>query len=251
MTEKLSNEEEFNWDEERRIRENIGTIREKIAAAAAKAGAAPESVVLEAVTKTKPVSAINAALRAGVKVIGENKVQELTDKLPGIDKNKAEIHLIGHLQTNKVRMIIEKADMIESLDSVHLAAEIDKRAARIDKIMKTLIEINIGGEESKSGIRPEELESFCGELTQFRHIEVCGLMTVAPICENESDLHRYFGKMRDLFIDIKKKKSDNINIGILSMGMSSDFSVAIEEGANLVRIGTAIFGKRNYVEAAV
>lgn len=245
MTEKLSNEDE------REIIENIERIRGKIAESAAKAGVAPESVSLEAVTKTKPASAVNAALRAGINIIGENKVQELAAKLPDIETGTAEIHLIGHLQTNKVKTVIDKADMIESLDSIHLAAEIDKHAKKIGKVMKALIEINIGGEIAKSGIKPEELEDFCAGLTQFRNIEIRGLMTVAPICNKDSEIRGYFSKMHDLFIDIKDKKSDNINIGILSMGMSSDFSMAIEEGANLVRIGTAIFGKRNYMEATV
>lgn len=245
MTEKLSNEDE------RKIVQNIEEIRREIAQAAEKAGVNPETIALEAVTKTKPASAVNAALRAGIKIIGENKVQELAGKLPDIEKGTAEVHLIGHLQTNKVKAVIDKADMIESLDSLRLAAEIDKQAEKAGKLMKTLIEINIGGEAAKSGIKPEELEEFCAGLTRFKNIGVRGLMTVAPVCEKENEIRGYFSKMHNLFLDIKGKKSDNINIGILSMGMSSDFRFAIEEGANLVRIGSAIFGKRNYMEAAV
>lgn len=246
MTEKLLS------DEEKRIQDNILKIKSKMAEAAIKSGRKPEDITLEAVTKTMPSSAVNAAIKSGVKIIGENRVQELIEKFPQVKNTEdCAFHIIGHLQTNKVKYIIDKVDMIESLDSIHLAAEIDKQAKKINTVMKVLIEINIGNEESKSGIKKEDLHSFIDNMSQFNNIMVCGLMAVPPKCEKTDELRTYFQQMNKLFIDIKNKKSDNINIRILSMGMSSDFDIAIEEGSNLVRIGSSIFGKRKYREASL
>lgn len=247
MTERLSNDmkaADYSF-----VAENIELIRQRIAAAALRAGREASEITLVAVTKTHPAEAVNAALSCGVKVIGENRVQELLQKLPGIEEGPHQVHLIGHLQTNKVRQIIDRVDMIQSLDSLHLAQEIDRQAQKIGKIMDVLVEVNIGGEQAKSGVAPEEAADFITEISKYGGLRVCGMMTVPPICENIEETRPFFVQMRKLFIDIKNKKLDNNNMHILSMGMSSDFEVAIEEGANMVRVGTSIFGRRKYKEA--
>lgn len=230
------------------IRKNIAHVRERIAAAAARAGRKPEEITLVAVTKTMPASDVSAAVRCGVGVIGENRVQELITKLPDIEIGKAQVHLIGHLQTNKVKSVVDKVDMIQSLDSLHLATEIDRQAARVGRVIDVLVEVNIGTEESKSGVSPAELGNFLDALSPFSHIKIRGLMAVPPIASENDGNRAYFARMYKLFIDNAEKKSDNIDMKILSMGMSSDFETAIEEGSRMVRIGTAIFGKRTYLE---
>lgn len=245
MTEKLSNDGQ-NFD---LIPDNIKRVRENMRAAALKAGVDCESVTLMAVTKTMPARAVNIALESGITTIGENRVQELLQKLPELSPGEKHLHLIGHLQTNKVRQIIDKVEMIQSLDSLRLAEEIDRQAAKIGRVMDVLVEVNIGEEESKSGIAPSQTEEFVLSLAQFSHIKVRGLMTVPPVCENKEGTRPYFAKMRKLFIDIRDKKMDNRTMQILSMGMSSDYEIAIEEGSNLIRVGSAIFGKRKYQEA--
>lgn len=229
------------------IAANIEKVRKRINEAAQKAGRDRREITLMAVTKTMPVEAIAAAFDCGVTLFGENRVQELLEKLPQLDMTGRSAHLIGHLQTNKVKYIIDKVDMIESLDSLHLAKEIDIQAKKAGKIMDVLIEVNIGKEESKSGVAPEELFDFVDELSQFDNINIRGLMAIPPFNEDKEKTRPYFKQIRKLFIDIAAKKSDNMNMNILSMGMSSDFDVAIEEGSTIVRVGTAIFGKRNYV----
>lgn len=224
--------------------ENFSRIKEEIAEAAKKSGRNPQDITLLAATKTVDVEIINHAIKNGIDYIGENKVQELTAKndfyLP-VHK-----HFIGHLQTNKVKYIIDKVELIESVDSIKLAREISKEAKKRGIVMDILLEINIGNEESKSGFKAEEAIAAAREISALDGVRIEGIMAIPPICEDEQILRGYFKKMRKLFVDIEEEKIDNSSMKILSMGMSDDFAVAIEEGANLVRIGTALFGKRNY-----
>ncbi len=224
--------------------ENFSRIKEEIAEAAKKSGRNPQDITLLAATKTVDVEIINHAIKNGIDYIGENKVQELTAKndfyLP-VHK-----HFIGHLQTNKVKYIIDKVELIESVDSIKLAREISKEAKKRGIVMDILLEINIGNEESKSGFKAEEVIAAAREISALDGVRIEGIMAIPPICEDEQILRGYFKKMRKLFVDIEEEKIDNSSMKILSMGMSDDFAVAIEEGANLVRIGTALFGKRNY-----
>ncbi len=226
------------------IGDNYLEVKKRVEQAALRCGRDPKEITLVAVSKTKGVEEIRQAVEAGAHILGENKVQEIQakyDELPGV-----EWHLIGHLQTNKVKYIVDKVKMIHSLDSLKLAQEIDRRCAAAGVAMDVLVEVNIGGEESKSGVAPEEAEVLCLEAAKLPNIRVKGLMTVAPVVENPQDARVYFRKMNKLFVDIKAKNYDNIDMAYLSMGMTHDFEVAIEEGANIVRVGTAIFGARNY-----
>ena len=227
------------------IRENVAVVEAKIAAAAKRAGRNPEDILLLAVSKTKPVEMIQEAVDCGLTALGENKVQEIMDKFEPMGKG-VHWHLIGHLQTNKVKYIIDKVDMIHSVESLRLAQEIDKRAAAAKVIMDILVEVNIAGEESKFGVRPEDTEVFLRELSKFDNIHVRGLMTVAPFVNNPEENRVYFRKMRELLVDMNAKKIDNISMDVLSMGMTGDYEVAIEEGATIVRVGTGIFGERYY-----
>ncbi len=205
-------------------------------------------VELIAVTKTVGVEAINDAISCGVKHIGENKVQELLSKYDQLNKDGLSIHFIGKLQTNKVKYIIDKVDLIHSVDSIKLAQTIDKCAKKINKVQEVLVQVNISAEETKSGISPLEIDEFLKEMSEFSNLKVRGLMCIpAPetfFGENES----YFNDMHKMFVDINAKKLDNINMDILSMGMSNDYKTAIKCGTTMVRIGTKIFGKRNYTE---
>ena len=241
MTEKLS-----TTLREQTIEANLHFINDRIAAAAAKSGRTRADVRLMAVTKTVEPLFINHAIACGVDLIGENKVQEFLGKQPFLNLEGVEAHLIGHLQTNKVRQILPHVSMIQSVDSLKLAKEIDKQCEKIDKIMPCLIEVNIANEESKTGLPQEELEGLLEEMSRMEHIRVDGLMTIPPICEEKEKLCDYFYKMHEMFVDIGRKKIDNINMQILSMGMSSDYAEAIECGATLVRIGSSIFGPRLY-----
>lgn len=240
MTAKQSNEYDF-------VADNILKVRENIDAAAKRAGRDAKEITLMAVTKTMPAEAITAAFSSGITLFGENRVQELCDKFPKLDMTGRSAHIIGHLQTNKVKYIIDKADMIDSVDSIKIAKEIERQAEKINKVMDILVEVNIGKEESKSGVNPEDTETFVKSLSQFSHLRVRGLMAIPPVNPDKEKTRPYFKQMFQLFVDIRAKKSDNINIDILSMGMSSDYTVAVEEGSTIVRVGTAIFGKRNYV----
>jgi hypothetical protein len=226
------------------VGENYLEVKRRVAEAAKRSGRNPEDVMLIAVSKTKTVEEIMPAVEAGANILGENKVQEVMAKYDSIKNVKW--HLIGHLQTNKVKYIIDKVSMIHSVDSLKLATEISKRAVQAGVVMDVLVEVNIGAEESKSGVAPEEAEKLCVDISSLEGIKVKGLMTVAPFVENPQDTRVYFRKMNKLFVDIKDKKYDNIDMMYLSMGMTNDFEVAIEEGANIVRVGTAIFGARNY-----
>lgn len=234
----------FCIEDEQKIAENIEKIRERMRAAALRAGRDPSEIELEAVTKTMPAGAVNAALRAGVKIIGENRVQELCEKLPDIRLGDAQVHLIGHLQTNKVKQALPHIAMLESLDSEHLARELNRRAGELGRVLDVLIEINIGGEASKTGISPEGALALAGKMSEFPSLRLRGLMAVPPVEQTSGQSRPFFAQMRNLFLDIMRKKSDNNSINILSMGMSGDFETAIEEGSTMVRVGTSIFGKR-------
>ena len=224
------------------IKNNLEIINEKIKKAALKANRNPEEIKLVAVTKTATIEQIKEAINAGVKIIGENKVQEAKEKYQIITAD-IEWHLVGHLQTNKVKYAVEIFDCIHSVDSIKLAKEIDKRSLQFGKTTNVLVEVNVSGEESKYGIKPEEVEPFLKEISEFSRIRVRGLMTIAPIIEEDKEEVRpYFRKLRELSKEIKSKNIKNVKMDYLSMGMTDDFEVAIEEGANIVRIGRGIFG---------
>ena len=228
------------------IKYNYETIVENIAMAAIKSGRKPEDVTFLAATKTVAPELINYAVSLGLKYIGENKVQELLSKYENYDLDNCNLHFIGHLQTNKVRQIVGKVKMIQSVDSLKLATEISKQSIKNNLNTDILVEVNIGREENKSGVMPEKLEELLYKIAPLEGISVKGLMAIPPICESEQKIRGYFQNMRNLFLDISDKKIDNIKMGILSMGMSGDYQEAILEGANLVRIGSSLFGERIY-----
>ncbi len=224
--------------------QNYENIVSRIDAAAKKSGRLYEDIILLAATKTVDVDTINYAIEKGIEYIGENKVQELLSKDDSVKAPHR--HFIGHLQTNKVKDIINRVEMIESVDSLKLANEISKQAVKSGKTMDVLIEVNVGGEESKWGFIPEETLDAVKKISDLPNICVKGLMAIPPVCDNPDENRKYFRQMYKLFIDIRAQKMDNSSMDILSMGMSDDFEVAIEEGANLVRLGTALFGRRIY-----
>jgi len=227
------------------IRENVAIIKNNVKSAIERSGRT-DDVILLAASKMNSADRVNAAIDAGVDYIGENKVQELLEKYEGLNRDKVTIHFIGHLQTNKVKYIIDKVDMIQSLDSISLAKEIDKQAKKHGIVMKTLVEVNICGEESKSGVSPDELESFLVEVSKFENIRVMGLMSIPPIMTDEDTQRKIFRKIMKIYVDISEKNIDNISMSILSMGMSDDYELAIEEGSTMIRVGSSLFGKRNY-----
>ncbi len=228
------------------IEENIKVIREKINKAALKSGRNADDVRFMAVTKTVEPIYINHAIDCGIDLIGENKVQEFLGKRDMLKLKNTEKHLIGHLQSNKVRKIIGEVDMIESVDSVSLAKEIDRQAEMHQIKAEILIEINVGGEDSKTGMDKYEFTENLFRIAEMKNIFIKGLMTIPPICQNDGELGKFFDEMYKLFIDIRAKKIDNVSMDILSMGMSGDFEQAILAGSNLVRVGSAIFGPRIY-----
>ena len=227
------------------VAEQLQNVRAEIRKACEKSGRNPEEVTLIAVSKTKPISMIREAMDAGQTIFGENKVQELCTKYEELPKN-LEWHLIGHLQRNKVKYIADKAALIHSVDSLKLAEEISKEALKKNVEVNILIEVNVAEEESKFGVRVEECADFIENIAKMEHISVEGLMTIAPFVENAEDNRKYFAKLRELSVDISAKNIDNVNMRDLSMGMTGDYEVAIEEGATMVRVGTGIFGERNY-----
>ena len=236
-------------DRMRAINDNYRRIMEDIAAAAEKSGRSPADIDLCAVTKTVPVEYVNYSIGLGVRHIGENRVQELASKYDALDKEGLRISVIGHLQTNKVKPALQMAEMIQSLDSEHLAQEISRRATEMKKNISCLVEVNVGGEASKSGVALEQAEELVWRAAEMPGITVCGLMVIPPVEENILKTRCYFEKIHKLFIDIAGKKHDNSNIrfDILSMGMSADYAAAIEEGSNMVRIGSALYGARSYM----
>ncbi len=227
------------------IRENIQRVNERKNTAAAKAGRCGEEILLCAVTKTRSAEEINCAIEAGITDIGENKVQEILDKYEKV--KSVRWHMIGHLQTNKVKYIIDKVAMIHSVDSLKLAEEIEKRAAQSGVIMDILIQINAAAEESKFGIAKEEAEKLVMQILEgCPHIRLKGFMCIAPAAENPADVAVYFREVKTLYDEYAKKEHERLDLQYLSMGMSNDFETAIAEGSNLIRVGTAIFGERNY-----
>lgn len=228
------------------IDENIKYIEDRISEAALKSGRKRQDIIFLSATKTVEPKYINYAISKGLKYIGENKVQELLSKYDEYDLEHSDLQFIGHLQTNKVRQIIGKVSLIQSVDSVKLAKEIGRQSLLNNITSNILVEVNIGREESKSGVMPEELEELLTEISKIQGIFVKGLMAIPPICAEKSKICEYFANMNKLFIDIKTKKLDNISMDVLSMGMSDDYYEAIIEGANMVRIGSALFGSRVY-----
>ena len=223
------------------IKNNLKIINVKIKKAALKASRNPEKIKLVAVTKAAAIEQIKEAINAGVKIIGENKVQEAKEKYQILSAD-IEWHLVGHLQTNKVKYAVEIFDLIHSVDSIKLAKEIDRRSLQFGKITNVLIEVNISGEKTKYGIKPEEVVTFLKEISEFPRVWIRGLMTIAPIVEDKEKARPYFRKLRELSKEIKSKNIKNVKMDYLSMGMTEDFEIAIEEGANMVRIGRGIFG---------
>ena len=230
------------------IRENIAAIREKMNAAAIAAGRDPNTILLCAATKMNDANAVREAISGGVDLCGENKVQELTAKLAENAYAGAPVHFIGHLQTNKVKQVVGKVDMIQSVDSLRLLQAIDKEAARQGIRQDILLEVNIGGEESKSGFAPEEIPALVDRIPEFPNIRLRGLMAIPPICQENGGNDKFFQEMCNLSVDITAKKYDNVLVDTLSMGMSDDFADAIRCGSTMIRVGTAIFGQRNYVK---
>ncbi len=227
------------------IRENLNIVEQTVAASCKKAGRGREEVTLIAVSKTKPLSDLQEAYEAGVRDFGENKVQELIDKIPALPSD-IRWHMIGHLQRNKVKYIIGKVSMIHSVDSLRLAEEISKEAVRKDTAVDILIEVNAAGEESKYGVTLEEAPKLVRQIASLPGIHIKGLMTIAPFTENPEDNRSFFRKLMQLSVDIERKNIDNVDMAVLSMGMTGDYTVAIEEGATCVRVGTGIFGERHY-----
>jgi len=223
------------------IKNNLKIINEKMKKAALKVNRKPEEIKLVAVTKTATTEQIKEAINAGVKIIGENRVQDAKEKYQILTAD-IEWHLIGHLQTNKTKYAVEIFNCIHSVDSIKLAQEIDKRSKQFEKKIDVLVEVNVSGEETKYGIKPEEVEPFLKEISEFPEIRVRGLMTIAPIVEDKEEVRPYFRKLRELSEEIKSKNIGNVKMDYLSMGMTEDFEIAIEEGANMVRIGRGIFG---------
>lgn len=225
------------------IKEHLDEVRERVREACFRAGRAPEDVTLIAVSKTKPAQAVQEAYDAGARDFGENKVQEILQKKPVLPQD-IRWHMIGHLQRNKVHQVIGKAVMIHAVDSLRLAEQIEAEAAKRDLDVDVLLEINVAKEESKYGFFLEDAEEAIRAISAFPHVHIKGLMTIAPFVENPEENRGIFKKLYQFSVDINDKNIDNVTMGVLSMGMSGDFEVAIEEGATMVRVGTSIFGAR-------
>ena len=227
------------------IKDNLANVRKNIEDACKKVGRDVSEVTLITVSKTKPLSDLRIAYEEGSRDFGENKVQELVSK---IDEMPSDVkwHLIGHLQRNKVKYIAGKVAMIHSVDSYRLAEEINVQAKKNSCVIPILIEINIAGEDTKFGIKPEEAEELIREISELENVKVSGLMTIAPNVANPEENRAYFKAMKDLFVDISSKNIDNVEMKVLSMGMTNDYTVAVEEGATMIRVGTGIFGARDY-----
>ena len=227
------------------VAENYRYVLKKVEEACARSGRDPKDVTLIAVSKTKPIEMIEEAMEAGARVFGENKVQELCDKYEQLPKD-LHWHLIGHLQRNKVKYIVDKAELIHSVDSLKLAEEISKEALKKNVEVNILIEVNVAEEESKFGVSVEETPDLVEQIAKLPGIHIQGLMTIAPYTEDPEENRPVFRTLKKLAVDIKKKNIDNVCMDVLSMGMTGDYQVAVEEGATLVRVGTGIFGERNY-----
>ena len=227
------------------LRENLQEVEERIQEACRRAGRDRSEVTLVAVSKTKPVAILQEAYDLGVRVFGENKVQEIREKYEALPKD-IEWHMIGHLQTNKVKYIVDKVRLIHSVDSLRLAEVIEKEAEKHNRIVDILLEVNVAEEESKFGLKMPEVIPMAEKVVQLPHIRLRGLMTIAPFVENPEKNRAIFANLHDLYVDVKEKNIDNGTVSILSMGMTNDYEVAVEEGATMVRVGTGIFGARDY-----
>ena len=228
------------------IADNVARIRERIAAAALSAGRKPEEIRLVAASKMNDADRVRQAIAAGVDICGENRVQELLEKKKLNAYDGCAVHMIGHLQKNKVKQVVGAVDMIQSADSAELLTLIDKQAAKLSILQPVLLEVNIGGEASKSGVAPEDLPALLEHAAALPNLQVRGLMAIPPVEEKTGGNRAYFARMQQLFVDIRDKKYDNVLMAELSMGMSGDFEDAVREGATLVRVGSAIFGPRHY-----
>ena len=227
------------------IKENLNAVQSKISDSCLKANRHLDDVTLIAVSKTKPLCMLEEAYASGIRHFGENKVQEIIEKYDHMPED-VQWHMIGHLQRNKVKYIIDKVSLIHSVDSLRLAEEINKQAQNKQLVMPILIELNIADEDSKFGVAPAETLDLIRQISKLENLSIKGLMTVAPFVENAEDNRQYFKVMKQLSVDIMKENIDNVSMDILSMGMTGDYEVAIEEGATMVRVGTGIFGERNY-----
>lgn len=227
------------------IAENLKTVRTKIETSCKVSGRSPKDVTLIAVSKTKPVEMLKEAYEQGCRHFGENKVQELVEKYDAMPKD-IKWHMIGHLQRNKVKYIVDKVYMIHSVDSLKLAEEISKEALKKNVTVSILIEVNVAGEETKFGVSPSGAEELIREIAVLPGVSVKGLMTIAPYVDNPEDNRQYFVALKQLSVDISRKNIDNVTMNVLSMGMTGDYAVAVEEGASFVRVGTGIFGERQY-----
>ena len=228
------------------VKENYEYIKQQVVDTAIKCGRDPKDITLIAVSKTKPLADIEELIDIGVTEFGENKVQELCDKYENVS-TPVHFHLIGHLQTNKVKYVVDKACLIHSVDSLKLVKEIQKEAVKKNCIAQVLVEVNVAEEESKFGLKMNEVIPFIEEAAAYSNVHINGLMTIAPFVENPEENRKHFRSLKQLSLDIISKNIDNIDMNVLSMGMTNDYKVAIEEGATMVRVGTAIFGARNYI----
>ena len=228
------------------IAENVAKIRARMDAAAEQAGRDPRKIVLCAATKMNDADRVREAIAAGISCCGENRVQELTAKLAAHAYDGASVHFIGHLQTNKVKQVVGKVDLIQSVDRPELLACIEKEAAKQGLVQDILLEINIGAEASKSGYAPEEIDAVCAAMAQYPHCRLRGLMAIPPVSEKSGDNCRFFAQIKRIAVDITAKNYHNISMEILSMGMTDDFEDAIACGSTMIRVGTAIFGARDY-----
>lgn len=226
-----------------RIEENLNQVRKNISDACARCGRDPESVTLIAVSKTKPLEDLQSAYACGVRDFGENKVQEIVLKAPDMPED-AKFHMIGHLQRNKVKQVLRHVKMIHSVDSVRLAEQIQQEAEKENLQVNILLEVNVAGEESKFGFAPEEVLDAVKQIAGFSNIHINGLMTIAPFVDNSEENRDVFKKLFQLSVDIGRENIDNVTMSVLSMGMTGDYEVAIEEGATMIRVGTGIFGAR-------
>ena len=230
------------------IAANVAAVRENMRQAALQAGRDPEEITLVAATKVQTSQTIRNAIQAGITVCGENRVQELVQKSGEDAYRGAPVHFIGHLQTNKVRQVVGRVDLIQSADRRNLLEALEKEAARQGICQKVLLEVNIAGEESKSGFSPQDLWTVLEEFGRFSHLEAVGLMAIPPVSTHPGENLQFFSEMRNLFVDISRKKYDNVTMAHLSMGMSGDYPDAIACGSTMVRVGTAIFGPRDYCQ---
>ena len=238
MMERSLNERKLDFDE------NYKRVLDQIEQAALRSGRRPQDVTLLAATKTVPVELINYGISRGLAQIGENRVQELLDKYDALDREHCQAQFIGQLQTNKVKYLTGRVSCIQSLDSVKLAREISRQGEKAGAVMEVLVEVNIGREENKGGVDPDQLYEFIDEIRRMPGLAVHGLMAIPPICSSKAEAKRYFSRIAQYYVDIKGKSMDNVSMECLSMGMSSDFPEAVECGANLVRVGSSLFGPR-------